>query len=348
MASLLTGTPLTYSGQQAMDYIIRPAIATGRIEDFMKVVFGVKEKQQVIFTDPIYKVTHVDAGCGSTPDNPTINRTEKFWTPTDVEAWVDQCYKDVAGTLHEKDLKSGSDKPDLTGTKVEKYLLDLLEPAAYSDFVRIAFLSKKSIVAAELTNGAADVKHYNQIDGIWTLIFAAVAATKIPRTTIAENANAAGAQDLTAGTAITILRNVFKNATTVLKQVSKDRKVLYVTREVYEDYETWLESKDSLESSYTKLQDGQTTLSFRGVPLIVVDIVDQFLEADFTLAGKTTMPHRVILTVKDNLQIGVDGETTDPTAMEVWYERKDKKWNARLMYKLAAMIAEEKYVSVAY
>lgn len=348
MASILTGTPLTYTGEQAVEYIIRPAVTTGRIEDFMKVVFGVKSKQTVIFADPIYKITHKDDGCGSSAKNPTVNRYAKTWEPTDVEAWVDQCYKDLSGTLHEIQLKSGNDKPDLTNTKIEKFLLDLLEPAAYSDFLRMAWLSKKDINAAELTNGNADVANYNQIDGIWTLLFKAVAQNLINRVVIPENAKAAGEQDLTPGSSVGILKKVFKAQSTVMKQVAKDKKVLFVTREFYEDLEEAYESKDSLEMSFQKLLDGQTTLAFRGIPLVVVDIVDQFLEADFNLSGKVTMPHRVILTVKDNFQIGLDGDTTDPTAMEIWYERKDKKWNARLMYKLAAMIAEEKYVSLAY
>ncbi|WP_460983703.1 hypothetical protein [Spirosoma fluminis] len=344
----MTGTPLTYTGDMAVDYIIRPAIATGKIEEFIKVVFGVKTKQQVIFADPIYKITKKDAGCGSSASNPSINRSEKFWDPTGVEAWVDQCYTDLKGTFHEKDLKSGSERPDLTNTKIEKFLLELLEPAAYSDFLRMVWLSKKGIVAGELTNGAGDVPHYNQIDGFWTKIFAAVAANLFKRYTIAENAGNAGAQDLAAGRSYEILKGVFKNQSTVLKQAKKNLKVLYVTRAIYEDYEIYLESKEALESSFTKLQDGQEVLTFRGVPLIIVDIVDQFLESDFNLAGKLTMPHRVILTLKDNFQLGIDGDTTDPTAMEIWYERKDKKWNARLMYLLDCMIAEEKYVSVAY
>ncbi|GAB2549886.1 hypothetical protein [Spirosoma aerophilum] len=347
-ASLLTGTPLTYTGQMAVDYVIRPAIETGRIDDFMKVVYGVKTRQQVIFAEPLYKITKKDAGCGQGVNNPGVTRTEKFWEPVDVKAWVDQCWTELKGTIDEAKLKAGNDKSDLTNTQIEKFMLDLLEPAAYSDFLRMAWLGKVAITAAELTAGAADVPNYNQVDGIWTKLFAGVAANLIKRTPIAENTNAAGQQDLGTGRAYTILAAVFKNASTVLKQTAKDKKVLFVTRGIYEEYETWLESKDSLESSYAKLQDGQMTLTFRGVPLVIVDIVDQFLDSDFNLAGKVTLPNRVILTVKDNFQVGVDGDTSDPTAMEVWYERKDEKWNGRLKYKLCTQVAEEKYVSLAY
>lgn len=347
-ASLLTGAPLTYNGEMAMDYVIRPAIETGRVDDYMKVVFGVKTRQQVIFAEPLYKITKVDPGCGQGVYNPAVTRTEKFWEPVDVKAWVDQCWVDLKGTIDEAKLKSGNDKSDLTNTKIEKFMLDLLEPAAYSDFLRMVWLGKKTIQAGELTFDAADVPNYNQVDGIWTKIFAGFAANLIKKTAIAENLGAAGAQGLAKGRAYAILAAVFANAPTVLKQTSKDKKVLFVTRGIYEEYETYLESKDSLESAYTKLQDGQTTLMFRGVPLVIVDIVDQFLDSDFNLAGKVTMPNRVILTVKDNFQVGLDGDTTDPTAMEVWYERKDEKWNGRLKYKLATQIAQEKYVSVAY
>ena len=347
---MLTGTPITYNGQEAMELIIRPGIATGKIEDFFKVVPGVKEKQQVIFTKPVYKITHIDQGCGSSPDNPVIERTQKYWYPDPVEAWLDQCYTDLNGTLFEKQLKSGNDRPDLTGTKVERFMLDLVEPAAYSDMLRMVWLGKKTINAAELT-AAGDVKNYNQTDGIWTKIFAAVIANLIPRVVIAENQNAAGNQTLVDGSAINYLKKVVLNARPVLKQVDLDKKVLFVTRGIYEDYESYLESKGNLESSFTKLQDGQKTLSYRGIALQIVDIVDQFLTADFAPAaggGAITLPNRIILTVKDNFQVGVDTDTANPEAFDVWYERKDKKWNARLMYRLCTQIALEEYVSVAY
>ena len=347
-AGLLTGAPLTFPGDLAVDYVIRPAVTSGRVEDYMKVVYGVKSRQQVIFADPIVKITRVDPGCGQGVNNPTVSRTQKWWEPVDVKAWVDQCWVELKGTIHEKQLKSGNDKSDLTNTQVEKLMLDLLEPAAYSDFLRMLWLSKTTINASELTNGATDVPHYNQVNGFWALIFAGFGAVTIKRKTIAENNGAAGAQGLGSGRAYAILASVFANANTVLKQVDKSKKVLYVTRGVYEEYETWLESKDSLESSYAKLQDGQTTLTFRGVPLIITDIVDQFLDSDFNLSGVVSMPNRVILTVKDNFQVGVDGDTSDPTALEVWYNRDTEKWNGRLKYKIATMIAEEKYVSVAY
>lgn len=347
-ASLLTGAPLTYTGEMAVDYVIKPAITTGRVDDFMKVVYGVKTRQQVIFAEPLYKITKKDKGCGQGVNNPTVKRTEKFWEPRNVKAWVDQCWTDLKGTIDEAKLKAGNDKSDLTNTKIEKFMLDLLEPAAYSDFMRMAWLGKEAIVGAELTAGADDVENYNQVDGIWTKLFAGVAAALIKRIVIAENNNAAGAQGLAKGRAYEILSAVFANASTVLKQTKADKKVLFVTRGVYEEYETWLESKDSLESAYTKLQDGQTTLMFRGVPLVIVDIVDQFLDSDFNIAGKVTMPNRVILTVKDNFQVGVDGDSSDPTAMEVWYERKDELWNGRLKYKMCTQVAEEKYVSLAY
>ena len=349
MASMLTGTPIAYSGQEAMDYIIRPALATGKIEEFFKVVPNVKEKQQVIFTNPVYKITHVDPGCGSGPNNPTIMRTQKYWNPDPVEAWLDQCYTDLSGTLHEKQLKGGNDRPDLTGTKIEEYMLDLATPAAYSDMMRFVWLGKKAIVSAELTT-AGDVSNYNQTDGIWTKIFTAVAASLIPRTTITQNTGAAGSQGLTPQQCKDYLQAVYLAQLPVFKQVDKTKKVFYVTNSVYEGYETFLESQNALETAYTKLQDGQEVLKYRGIPLIVVDIVDQFL-VDFAPSansGAITLPNRIILTVKDNFQIGVNTDSASPEAFDVWFERMTKKWNARLNYRICTQIALEEYVSVGY
>lgn len=351
-ASLLLGQPLTYTGTMATDYIFRPALEVGKLEDYMKVVTGLKVRQQVIFVSPLGKLTVKDAGCGLGEDTTTVTRNEKFWNPIPVKAWFSQCAADVQGTLEESQLKSGNERTDLTNTAIEKRLLDLLEPATYRDLVRMIWLSKSTITAVELTD-PTQLKYYNQIDGLWPKLFAGVASGKVNRATIAKNAaTTTAAQKLTAAEALQALDDVYAAQNIVLEQLPDDEKVLFVSRSVFRAYRTYLTRNDKLESSFLSLQEGQENLMYMGIPLVIVDVWDQYIMSDFaiTTGGNTayTMPNRIVLTIKDNLQVALDTEATDPAVMEVWYERYQEKWHSRLKYKLDTQIGLEEYVVVGY
>lgn len=344
-------TGQTYNGKQAMEQILKPAIQYGSLEDYyFKVKTGLKVKEQVFFLRPVRKITIKSQGCNPSSNNPTIEREEKFWQPEPVEARLDICWTELNGQLEESELKGGTEVSNLLGTKVEKILLDLLVPAAYEDLLRMVWLSRKNIVAANLTGGAGDVKNYNQIDGFARKIEIGVGASKIKYHAIAKNAQAtAAAQVLAAGEAKTILFNVFSKQSAFLKRSKKNTKVFYVTGSIYENYYNELESTyGALESARTMLLDGTESLTYRGIPLMVLEIVDQFIESDFLVSGAYDKPNRVYMTVKDNFQIGVDTDTSNPIAMDYWYEKKDRKVYFDLQYKLDVQIADEDLVVAAY
>lgn len=350
MPNLFTGDVITYNGKEAKEQVLKPAIDMGALADFgIKVVEGVKVKQQVIFLKKLGKLTIIDPGCGQGVTTTQIPRTVKYFEPVDLKAWIKLCWKDVEGTALEDALKTGNEKSDLTGTDVEKVVLDVMEPAVKEDNLRMMFLSDTAIVAGQLTGGANDVKYYNQYDGYFKLIATGVAASKIKYHAITKNAGASyAAQELAAGEARQILRGVYNKQTTLMKQQPKADKVFLVTRAIFENYSEELESNDKLESSWKQMQDGTETLTYRGIPLKIVDVVDTYLEADFNNGTKIDKPHRVILTVKENLQMNYDADPFNPLAMEVWYERKDEEVHNRLKYKGAPIIADEDYLVAAY
>ena len=350
---------VTYNGEEAKEYIWIPAITYGGMEDFFKVLTGVKTKQQVLYMQYFDKITHIDTGCDSAAVNKQILRTEQFWDPQPVEALLSQCYTDLYGSSFEKLLKGGTDKYKLEGTEIEKLMLEAMVYAGDTDLKRMIWLGNKSIIAANLTNGATDVGNYNQVNGVWQRLKAGVVAGTIPRYTITQNAATTTAgQSFTADAdsgvfwAPTILRAVYRNQKPVLRKMNKKAKKFYVDQATYDNYSESLAFNKTLESARMQLLNGTDTLSFEGIPLEINDVVDTYLASDFTFgsgANQTiTDPHRVLLTVKDNLQFSVDTETSYPVAFETWTEKKEKRWYGRALYELDVQIARPELCSVAY
>lgn len=344
---------ITYSGKETMEYILRPAITMTGLETYIKILTGVKVKQQVAFISQLDKLTIKDTGCDPQYGDKQPVRSEKYWNPEPVEAALRQCYADLKGTSMETQLNGGTTRPYLVGTEVEKLLLSLMVPAANRDYQRMMWLSKKAINASELTNGNADVKYYDQVDGFFTKIKTAVVAGLTPRHTISQNtATTTAGQELPDGEAKTILRNVYKKSRLVLKQYADKDKVFFVTRSIYDNYSEGFEDNDVRESAYLLTINGTKTLTYKGIPLVIMDVVDTYLQSDFNFGtganATVTEPHRVVLTVKDNFQSSLDTDTTDPVAFDAWDEKKEKRWYARAMYKMDTQIALEELVSVAY
>lgn len=354
MASVITA-PLgaTYTGEWAKEFIWLPVVEYGGLGDFFKIITDLKVKQQVTFIKKFDKITIKDAGCGSADNTKTLTFSEKYWDPQPVEALLRQCYTDLYGTQFERTLKAGSEKYDLVGTPAEEVMLEAMVYAADTDLKRMFWLANKNITGSALTGGSGDVKNYNQINGVWTQVKAAVVAGLTPRYTITQNAASTTAgQVLPDGEAKKILRQVFRNQPLILKQMNKKDKRFFVTRSIYDNYSEELSANDKLESARTQLLNGEETLTFEGIPLEVVDVVDTYLASDFTFGtgSNTTItePHRVLLTVKDNIQMSVDTADQNPVAFDTWTEKKEKAWYARAMYELDVQIAYEPLISVAY
>ncbi|GAB3643927.1 hypothetical protein [Spirosoma arcticum] len=352
MSAIQAPHGITYNGKQATEYIWLPALTVSGLEDHFKVVTGVNSTTQVTFAQQLDKITQRDSGCTPVYNDFQIPRTEKFWNPKVVEATLTQCYTDVYGSSFEQSLRAGTDRPKLEGTDIEQFILDAAVPAAARDLLRMVYLSKYTINSTELTGGSGDVKNYNQIDGIWTKNVAAVVAGKTPRYVIAENtATTTAGQKLAVGRGQEILREVYDQQDIVMMQMSDADKLFEVTRSVYMNYYRELESNKALESSRAMLTDGQSTLTYMGIKLRIMDVVDRYLISDFTFgtgANKTvTNPHRVLLSVKDNLQVSIDTPTA-VLAFQTWDEPKDKRWYGRGMIALDTQIAIENLNSTAY
>jgi hypothetical protein len=86
----------------------------------------------------------------------------------------------------------------------------------------------------------------------------------------------------------------------------------FVTDTIFNNYRATLEALGT-EKSNTLIVDGVEFLSYRGIPLISMGI-DNYLANDFI----SPYPHRVLLTVPNNLGLVLNGNNDD-SEVRMWF-----------------------------
>lgn len=365
---LIIPSQLTWHGKEVMemaqtiyeDVYQNPDLAMTNL-----IVEDIVALEQIAYLGILSKVTKKSTGCESTPTNKNVPLSEQFWEPTSTEFWLEECVTNLEQTFWVWGLNKGIKKYDLTGTDFADFIMERLSTALLEDTMRIAWFNDKDAAhsddspAGVLTPASVnpadptDVTDYNIIDGIWKRLFAIGVATPNRVVTIPNNANAVGNQEFTEadianGVITNIFRKVKKQADTRLTDTEKAGLQFYVTRSVYEQYEDELGAFRNIEASWLMLQNGVKTLTYKGIPLVKMSFWDRTLSADFQdTTGKIYLPHRILLTVKENIPIGVDSKSA-LTEVENWYRRSTKTYNWRGGYKIDTKVMKDYMVQMAY
>jgi hypothetical protein len=113
---------------------------------------------------------------------------------------------------------------------------------------------------------------------------------------------------------------MYQNADKRLK--GNKSKFFILTDSLVDNYETWLESQGN-DHSYDRVQAGQrgqfdTGLRFRGIPIFCFDFWDRTIRADFDNGTTYHRPHRALLTVRENIPVGVDGTDAMKQMIQHW------------------------------
>jgi len=220
-------------------------------------------------------------------------------------------------------LKKGYDVYNLEATQIQTLLLEVFGMAVGDDLYRQIFLNDTT-----LTNN-----DYTAYDGIYKRLKAGALAADGTVRVAATIADA----DINSTNIVATLDSYVNAQPSAMKyNISKADKRFYVTPTVYEAWEMKLTELGSLESSKVQLIEGVDALKFRGIPMVNLQQIDEYILQDFSTASpvsSATMNNRIILTNPQNHIIGTD-LLTDTANAEFWYERKDKTNYARLNYRV--------------
>ncbi len=153
---------------------------------------------------------------------------------------------------------------------------------------------------------------------------------------------------LAADEAVGIFKTLYEAQPAVLAQIPDRQKRIYCDTRVVNNYVESLEDSGTYtESGKRMLIDGIERPTYRGIPIIEC-AWGQYLE-DFPHASGylPARPHRMILTVPDNLVIGIDAES-EFNQMDFWFNRDEQENRFRMQLKIGVQYVHNQLMVVAY
>jgi hypothetical protein len=352
--AIINPSDLTFNGEEIRS--IREAIqeavfAKPAVSEFHTIYEDIVTKKQIAFLGRLGKVTREDQGCSSTPGSHTITNSEKFWEPVRFEIWLQECYTNLESTFFVWAKKRGLNEPDLTGTDFAAFIVDRMSDAMLEDAIRIAWLSDTTAESVDSTpsgilSTGVNPLDYNAIDGFWKQLFAIGTAAPSQVYTITENvaASKAAQDNLAANRAFLAFQGLMNKADYRLRGAQD--KVILCTMSLIDNYANYLESQGN-DASFIRIEQGFSTLRYRNLEIIGVDLWDRYIRADFDNGTTYDVPHRAVLTTRGNIALGIDAASA-LADIDQWFERKDKTTNFRAGYKMDAKILEDYMVALAY
>jgi hypothetical protein len=268
-----------------------------------------------------------------------VNTRALTWTPKAWEIPIVQCFADLEQTMGVYDLKKGSDIPFLEDTEYGAMIVSLILRGVKKFIMRLLWFNDTAADIVDeggvITDGT-DLSAFNILDGFFKQFLTLIAANPKQRVAITENAGATyAAQALNPNNMPGYLQRLKFNAPMVLRG-QQASSFIVCTQSFYDAWDMYLQGKD-LESTYTNLINGQSTLTYNGIPLIPMPVWDENIAQYENTGTKLNNPHRAILTVKENLAVGVDGEDSFER-MGIWTDQKDRKTYISLMGKADAKV----------
>jgi len=324
MGNLITSVA-SYTGKQA-DF--QETFVLKLAENPLLTALGFRIEQDIQSSKTFYKTNRlnkitkkaVDCNTGDTATGIAIENV--VLSVTSMEAELSQCKSVFESSIYEAALKKGYDVYNLEGTQIQTLMLEIFGMAVGNDLYRQIFLNDTTLTNADYTAYDGVFKKlkagFLNSDGT-TRVAASISDTDINSTNIVA----------TLDTYVNAQKSPLKY------NVSAANKRFLVTDPVYRAWEQKLTELGSLESSKVQLVDGIESLKFRGIPMVNLTQIDEYILQDFSTTSpqsSATDDNRIILTNPQNHIIGTD-MMTDTANAEFWYERKDKKNYMRLNYR---------------
>ena len=138
---------------------------------------------------------------------------------------------------------------------------------------------------------------------------------------------------------------VFKAMYAAMPSVLKKNRAMtkfMATSSVVDNYRDTLES-GAHDSAQSKMVDGVNVLMYRGIEIVEMMDWDDRIDTDYG----SVRPHRVLLTMPNNLVAGMDG-ASDDMDIEIFYDKLGQNNVWRSEYKLGCEYIHEKYIVASY
>jgi hypothetical protein len=320
---------------------------------------GVQMKEQIVFASQLGLTGVLDSTCTRPNSGAQSVQTQKYWEPANIGDTLVHCQTDVNSLYkaYYTKITKYADLFDISGSDLEKFLMVLLDEAVMRSIWRVAWYGDTAVAASQVAAAgliaAGNVQFFDQIDGFWKQIFAAVTAGDVTNATnplTALNALTVKANQiaLTAGDSVLTFESMWTAADSRLR--SDENAQFLVTREIFEDYRQYLQGKGE-NSTIEYTMDGFPALKWNGVNVVNMETVwdlfgRTYFEQDST-NNAYDIPNRALLTVPSNLPIATLNES-DMTEVKSWYNIDERLMKTAYGYTLDAKLLEEYMIVAAY
>lgn len=318
---------------------------------------GIKHDMQIVLST-YGGLLGKQVGANCTPNEITgITLSEKVWQPVFEDFRLKHCTTDVTQqdklinqmTKMNADFYSvvdGSQKSVgdfLIATVIARFKENLLYKVWFDD------KTAETITDGGVFKNGTDITYFTGFNGLFKQIFAEAKLSSGGKyfTSIAKNAGVSyAAQALADGDAIAAFKSTFNKADSRLRGLP-DAKFL-ATRSLYDGLVNDLESKENTGGGITMInKDGVSVLTYRGIEVYMMDIWDRFIDTYQNNGTKWNLPHRLVLTVSDNIPVGTLA-VDDFGKLDAFYDRYHKVNVIDAVYSIDAKLLEDYKTSVAY
>lgn len=307
----------TWSTEHVAEIFLKPVFTAENIVDTYAVDPTVNRSKTIVLADELSRIIQKKENCGFNPTG-TIALGEKTIRTEPCGVNLEQCASAFYDTVFKQNLKRGSDIYNLSGTVLEKAMVDRVTTAITNDIFELCWFG-------DTTHA---IPFFKTFDGWFSLL----------EMSTCEKVSIGTTTELAADEAIDLLRSCYR-ASAPLRAVKPNDKVFLVTDSVYTNLMESYENK-SIDSGLARLMDGGP-LTFRGIP------VESQLVWDTSITSQgISDPHRIVYTKKENLIIGTDIKKPGSDA-KLFLDEMNEKFYFKANFDLGVQYLFDEYVVYA-
>lgn len=353
---------LNFNGEEiksSAEAVFISAFAPNTVSDLLTVVGGIKAKKQIAILGRFNSLLGKGAGeCNPEGREVSTPMTQKIWDPATISDRLSYCWTKLQDTFWIWGTKNGIDKADLTATDFLVYIEELLSTELFETWMRIAYFSDKDaelvsdggVISNSVTAGG--LVFFNRIDGIWKQLFAIATADTSRKTAGLATKNAGASYALQAFNSTDTTNKVVMNLMFNMEVEADSRLTLkegtriLVTKSVFDQYRREL-TFSNIAYTTERLENGMMQINAGGIPVVCVEFWDRMIRTYFDNGTTWHLPHRAILTVPSNIQVGTEEEST-LTGYDVFYDKKSKTTFVDFQFDIDAKVIVDHEVQLAY
>lgn len=253
--------------------------------------------------------------------------TAKIITVKPLLVQLRQCGDVFQATAFGYKRKNGALSNDLNGTELGQLAMKQVLPAVQYDVMRILLFG----------DTASSSEDYDQLDGLFKLLNAAVDAGTAKNLAIANNYFA------TAGNAVKLFNDMADNSPYALKMAPDSDKVIVASGSIVDALRRDLNNPVNNTGTFAAFKNG-TKMTFNGIPIIRNDQINQVIATDFSPSGTPTRPHRMWMTQRNNIVVGTN-DANEMSDLLMWYSMDNDDTRMRAKFDLGIQIRDENLIS---